>query len=105
MSSSQLATRIISEQTEVQSEKIRRGNINKYEYDKLIDVARKLQDIPLYIDETGGISISQLVARARKLKRQNNLGLLIIDYLQRHPPRSLLRFFLAESPTVSEILY
>jgi replicative DNA helicase len=82
MSSSQLATRIISEQTEVQSEKIRRGKINQHEYEKLIDVARKLQDIPLYIDETGGISISQLVARARKLKRQNNLGLLIIDYLQ-----------------------
>jgi replicative DNA helicase len=82
MSSSQLATRIISEQTEVQSEKIRRGKINKHEYEKLIEVARKLQDIPLYIDETGGISISQLVARARKLKRQNNLGLLIIDYLQ-----------------------
>ena len=82
MSSSQLATRIISEQTSVSSEKIRRGQISNIEYDKLIDVARKLQDIPLFIDETGGISIGQLVARARKLKRQNNMGILVIDYLQ-----------------------
>ena len=82
MSSSQLATRIISEQTAISSEKIRRGKINKTEYERLIDVARNLQNIPLYIDETGGISIAQLVARARKLKRQNNLGVLIIDYLQ-----------------------
>ncbi|MAR76950.1 MAG: replicative DNA helicase [Rhizobiales bacterium] len=82
MSSSQLATRIISEQTSVSSDKIRKGQISNIEYDRLIDVARKLQDIPLFIDETGGISIGQLIARARKLKRQNNLGILIIDYLQ-----------------------
>ena len=82
MSSSQLATRIISEQTSVSSEKIRRGQISSIEYDRLIDVARKLQNIPLFIDETGGISIGQLVARARKLKRQNNMGVLVIDYLQ-----------------------
>jgi len=82
MSSSQLATRIISEQTSVSSEKIRRGKITNTEYESLIDIARKLQDIPLFIDETGGISMAQVTARARKLKRQNNLGLLIIDYLQ-----------------------
>ena len=68
MSSSQLATRIISEQTSVSSDKIRKGQISNIEYDRLIDVARKLQDIPLFIDETGGISIGQLIARARKLK-------------------------------------
>ena len=82
MSSSQLATRIISEQTSVSSEKIRRGKITNTEYESLIDIARKLQDIPLFIDETGGISMAQVTARARKLKRQNNLGLIIIDYLQ-----------------------
>ena len=71
MSSSQLATRIISEQTSVSSEKIRRGKITNNEYESLIDIARKLQDIPLFIDETGGISMAQVTARARKLKRQN----------------------------------
>ena len=77
MSAEQLATRILSEQTEIASEKIRRGMINEDEFRKL--VAREPQtmsQIPLYIDQTGGISIAQLAARARKLKRQKGLGLL-----------------------------
>jgi replicative DNA helicase len=82
MSSAQLATRIISEQTAVASEKIRRGTINREEFSRLVEVARELQDMPLYIDETGGINLAQLTARARRLKRQHGLGLLIVDYLQ-----------------------
>jgi replicative DNA helicase len=82
MSAEQLATRILSEQAEIGSEKIRRGMINEDEFRKLVEVSRVMSESPLYIDQTGGISIAQLAARARKLKRQKGLGVLIVDYLQ-----------------------
>ncbi|MEQ1695524.1 MAG: replicative DNA helicase [Hyphomicrobiaceae bacterium] len=82
MSAEQLAARILSEQAEVGSEKIRRGMIDEDQFRKLVQVSQRMSTIPLYIDQTGGISIAQLAARARKLKRQRGLGLLIIDYLQ-----------------------
>jgi replicative DNA helicase len=49
---------------------------------RLSDAAREMQAIPLYIDETGGITISQLTARARRLKRQRGLDVLVVDYIQ-----------------------
>ena len=82
MSAEQLATRIISEQAEIPSEKIRRGMIDETDFRKLVEKSQQLNEVPLYIDQTGGISIAQLCARARKLKRQKNLGVIIIDYLQ-----------------------
>jgi replicative DNA helicase len=82
MSAEQLATRILSEQTEIGSEKIRRGMIDEAEFRKLVEVSREMSAMPLYIDQTGGISIAQLASRARKLKRQKGLDLLIVDYLQ-----------------------
>lgn len=82
MSAEQLATRILSEQAEISSEKIRRGMINEDEFRKLVEVSQEMSRIPLYIDQTGGITVAQLSARARKLKRQKGLGLLIVDYLQ-----------------------
>lgn len=82
MSAEQLATRIISEQAQVSSEKIRRGLITDDEFRRLVQVGKELQALPLYIDHTGGISIAQLAARARKLKRQRGLGLVVVDYLQ-----------------------
>ncbi len=82
MSAEQLATRILSEQAEVSSEKIRRGLIDDSEFSRLVSTAQKLQNLPLYIDQTGGITIAQLAARARKLKRQKGLDVLIVDYLQ-----------------------
>ncbi|MDD9910964.1 MAG: replicative DNA helicase [Ahrensia sp.] len=82
MAAEQLATRIISEQTEVSSSKIRRGEINDAEFEKLVGTSQVLHRIPLYIDQTGGISIAQLAARARRLKRQRGLDVLIIDYIQ-----------------------
>ena len=82
MSSEQLATRILSEQAEISSEKIRRGMIDEGEFRKLSDVAQEMGKIPLYIDQTGGITVAQLAARARKLKRQHGLDLLVVDYLQ-----------------------
>lgn len=82
MSSEQLATRIISEQAGIPSEKIRRGMITEDEFAKLVAVSQELQHLPLYIDQTGGITIAQLAARARRLKRQKGLGLIVVDYLQ-----------------------
>ncbi|WP_330167368.1 replicative DNA helicase [Bartonella grahamii] len=82
MSSEQLATRIISEQTEVSSSDIRRGNISDEQFSKIIRAVNQLQKAPLYIDQTGGISITQLAARARRLKRQHGLDILFIDYIQ-----------------------
>jgi replicative DNA helicase len=82
MSAEQLATRILSEQAEISSEKIRRGMITEDEFRRLVHVSREMSQIPLYIDQTGGISVAQLAARARKLKRQRGLGLVVVDYLQ-----------------------
>jgi replicative DNA helicase len=82
MSAEQLATRIISEQAEVPSSKIRRGDLTEADFDKLVNCTQTLQRIPLFIDSTGGISIAQLAARARRLKRQRGLDVIIIDYIQ-----------------------
>jgi replicative DNA helicase len=82
MSSEQLATRIISEQTEIPSSKIRRGEISEAEFEKLVACSQTMQKLPLFIDATGGISIAQLAARARRLKRQRGLDVLVIDYVQ-----------------------
>jgi replicative DNA helicase len=82
MSAEQLATRIISEQAEIASHKIRRGQINTADFDRIVATAREMESVPLYIDETGGLSIAQLAARARRLKRQRGLDLLVIDYIQ-----------------------
>lgn len=82
MSSEQLATRIISEQSGISSEFIRRGKIDENEFHRLVEVSQELQSLPLYIDATGGLTISQLAARARRLKRQRGLGLMVVDYIQ-----------------------
>ncbi len=82
MSSEQLATRIISEQIKVSSSDMRRGNISEEQFARIIHAMRSLQTIPLYIDQTGGVSLAQLSARARRLKRQHGLDVLIIDYIQ-----------------------
>ena len=82
MSAEQLATRLLSDFSGIESERIRRGKIQKHEYEKLKDASAELQALPLHIDETGAISIAQLMARARRLQRTHGLDLLIIDYLQ-----------------------
>jgi replicative DNA helicase len=82
MSAEQLATRIIAEQTGIPSSQIRRGGISEADFEKLKDHSIELLGLPLYVDETGGLSIAQLAARARRLKRQRGLDLLVIDYIQ-----------------------
>lgn len=82
MSSEQLATRLLAEQSGIPSHKIRRGDITADQYERVRDGADEINAIPFYIDDTGGISIGQLSARARRLKRMAGLDLIIVDYLQ-----------------------
>ncbi|MBR0844222.1 MULTISPECIES: replicative DNA helicase [Bradyrhizobium] len=82
MSADQLATRIVAERTGVPSSHIRRGGISEADFEKIREVSIELQSLPFYVDATGGLSIAQLMARARRLKRQKGLDLLVIDYIQ-----------------------
>src|ERR1700723_878969 len=82
MSAEQLATRILAEQTRIASSMIRRGGIKQDEFDRIRDYTIELEHLPLFVDETGGLSISQLTARARRLKRQKGLDLIVVDYIQ-----------------------
>ncbi|HEU5286109.1 MAG TPA: replicative DNA helicase [Sphingomicrobium sp.] len=82
MSADQLATRILAEQSGISSENLRMGKISKQEFRQLARAAGELQSLPLYIDDTPGLTIAALRARARRLKRQKGIGMVIIDYLQ-----------------------
>ncbi|MES2256394.1 MAG: replicative DNA helicase [Pseudomonadota bacterium] len=82
MAAQQLSARILSEQTEIEGWKIRNGRFAENEWEKFVLAMQDLSSLPLYIDDTGGISIAQIAARARRLKREKKIGLIIIDYLQ-----------------------
>ena len=82
MSAEQLATRILSEVAEIPSNQIRRGNFTESEFRRIVDAAKELEAAPLFIDDTPALPISQLAARARRLKRTHGLDALFIDYLQ-----------------------
>lgn len=82
MSAEQLATRIIAERSGISSSAIRRGGITEGDFERIREHSVQLQSLPFYVDETGGLSIAQLTARARRLKRQKGLDLLVIDYIQ-----------------------
>ena len=88
MSAEQLAARILSEASEVPSEQIRRGDMTETEFRRFVDAAKQLEACPLYIDDTPALPISQLAARARRLKRTHGLDVLIVDYLQLVRPAS-----------------
>jgi len=82
MSSEQLATRLLAEYSGVPSDLIRRGEIRADQFQQLMEASIELQSIPLHIDDTGGLSIGALAARARRLKRLHGLDLIVVDYLQ-----------------------
>ena len=82
MSADQLAARILSEAAEIPSEQIRRGDMTEAEFRRFVEAAKALESCPLYIDDTPALPISQVAARARRLKRTHGLDVLIIDYLQ-----------------------
>ncbi|MFC3615855.1 replicative DNA helicase [Lutimaribacter marinistellae] len=82
MSAEQLAGRILAEASEISSHKIRQGDMTESEFRRFVDAAKALEACPLFIDDTPALPISQLAARARRLKRTHGLDLLVIDYLQ-----------------------
>ena len=82
MSADQLATRILAEQAEISSEKLRSGKLSRDEFQRLSFASQELTDLPLYIDDTPALTIGALRTRARRLKRRHDIGLVIVDYLQ-----------------------
>jgi len=82
MSSEQLSTRILAEQSRIKSNDIRRGKISDEQFDKFIETSKNIAELPLYIDETPAISIAALSNRARRIKRIHGLDLIVIDYIQ-----------------------
>jgi replicative DNA helicase len=82
MSPEQLAMRLLAEVSGVSSDRLRKGEIDASEFGRVRDAAIEVQEAPLFIDATGGLSISKLAARARRLKRSSGLDLIVVDYLQ-----------------------
>ena len=82
MSSDQLATRILAEQSGISGDAIRKGNIQESDFRRFVEASQKLSQVPLYIDDTPALSISAVRTRARRLHRQHGLGLIVVDYLQ-----------------------
>jgi replicative DNA helicase len=82
MAAQQLSARILAEQTEIEMWKIRNGKFSESEWEKFVLTMQDLSSLPLYIDDSGGISIAQIAARSRRMRREKNIGLIIIDYLQ-----------------------
>ena len=82
MSSEQLSTRILAEQSRIKSNDIRRGRISEEQFDKFIETSKNISELPLYIDETPAISIAAMSNRARRIKRLHGLDLVVVDYIQ-----------------------
>jgi replicative DNA helicase len=82
MSSEQLSTRILAEQSRIKSNDIRTGKISEEQFDKFIEISKNISELPLYIDETPAISIAALSNRARRIKRLYGLDMVVVDYIQ-----------------------
>jgi replicative DNA helicase len=82
MSSEQLSTRILAEQSRIKSNDIRRGRISDEQFDKFIETSKDISELPLFIDETPAITIAALSNRSRKIKRLHGLDLIVVDYIQ-----------------------
>ncbi len=82
MSSEQLSTRILAEQSRIKSNDIRRGKISEEQFEQFIETSKDISELPLYIDETPAISVAALSNRARRIKRLYGLDMLVIDYIQ-----------------------
>ncbi len=82
MGAEQIATRLLSEESRISGDRIRRGDIGQKEFDKFVQVSREISALPLLIDDTPAITLSALRSRCRRLKRTQGLALVCIDYLQ-----------------------
>ena len=82
MSSEQLSTRILAEQSRIKSNDIRRGRISDEQFDKFIETSKNISELPLFIDETPAISVAAVSNRARRIKRLFGLDMIVVDYIQ-----------------------
>ena len=82
MSSEQLSTRILAEQSRIKSNDIRRGKISEEQFEQFLETSKNISELPLYIDETPAITIAALSNRARRIKRLYGLDMVVIDYIQ-----------------------
>ena len=82
MSSDQLVNRLISSESEIPSEKLRKGNLEEYEFVQLHEKIKDLAEAPIYIDDTPGLSVFELRAKARRLVKNHGVKIIIVDYLQ-----------------------
>jgi replicative DNA helicase len=82
MSAEQLATRLLSEESRISGDHIRRGNIGQKDFDRFVEVSREIGSLPLQIDDTPAITMSMLRTRCRRLQRTKGLALVVVDYLQ-----------------------
>ena len=89
MSSEQLSTRILSEQSRIKSNDIRRGKVSDEQFEKFIETSKNISELPLYIDETPAITIAALSNRARRIKRLFGLDLVVVDYIQLMRPTNI----------------
>jgi replicative DNA helicase len=104
MAAQQLSARILSEQSEIEMWKIRNGKFSESEWEKFVLTMQDLSTLPLFIDDTGGISIAQIAARARRLKREKNIGLVIIDHIQLVAPARRVENRVQEITEISKAL-
>jgi replicative DNA helicase len=100
MSAEQLATRILAEASGTSSDRIRRGEVSREDFDQFVAASEHLQRLPLFVDDTPALTISGLRTRARRLMRQHGLGLIVVDYLQLLRPSNQAR---AQENRVQEI--
>ena len=103
MSAEELATRILSEESGTSSDRIRRGEVRREDFDKFVAASQRLAAVPLYIDDSPALSVAALRTRARRLKRQQGLGLIIVDHIQLLRPSSGGRAFENRVQELSDI--
>jgi len=103
MSAEQLAARILAEESGVSSDRIRRGDVSHEDFDKFVRASHQLSALRLFIDDTPALTVSALRTRARRLMRQQGLGLIIVDYLQLLRPSNQVRVIENRVQEVSDI--
>ncbi len=103
MSSEQLAARTLAGESGISSDRIRRGDVGRVEFDRFVQASHRLQTLPLFIDDTPALSVSTLRTRARRLMRQQGLGLIVIDYLQLLRPSVQVRTLENRVQEISDI--
>jgi replicative DNA helicase len=103
MSAEELATRILAEESGTSSDRIRRGEVRREDFDKFVAASQRLAEVPLYIDDSPALSVAALRTRARRLKRQRGLGLVIVDHIQLLRPSAGGRAFENRVQELSDI--